>query len=57
VETERGTREFVTQSLQENAQWLSDRHLLLIDVDGNRFELTDTPRLDEQSRKLLFTVV
>jgi hypothetical protein len=57
VESDRGTRDFVTQSLQENAQWLSDTHLLLIDVDGNRFEILDTGALDEDSRKRLFSIV
>jgi hypothetical protein len=57
VETDRGRRDFVTQSLQENAQWLSDTHLLLIDVDGNRFEITDTDALDLESRRLLFSIV
>jgi len=57
VETDRGTRDFVTQSLQENAQWLSDSHLLLIDVDGNRFEIPDTGALDEESRKRLYGIV
>ncbi|RYG37354.1 DUF1854 domain-containing protein [bacterium] len=50
VETERGQREFVTQNLQENAQWLSPGHLMLIDVDGNRFELKDVDSLDAKSR-------
>lgn len=50
VETDRGQRDFVTQSLQENAQWLSDHHLLLIDVDGNRFEIPDVRELDADSR-------
>lgn len=53
VETDRGTREFVTQNLQENAIWLSDVHLLLLDVDGNRFEITDTHALDPASRHFL----
>jgi hypothetical protein len=53
VETDRGARDFVTQSLQENAQWFSDTHLLLLDVDGNRFEITDTSALDPRSRALL----
>ena len=53
VETERGERDFVTQSLQENAQWLSPTHLLLTDVDGNRFELVDTHALDLKSRAFL----
>jgi hypothetical protein len=50
VVTDRGERDFVTQSLQENAQWLSPVHLLLVDVDGNRFEITDVSALDEKSR-------
>lgn len=50
VVTDRGERDFVTQSLQENAQWLGPGHLLLIDVDGNRFEILDTTAMDEKSR-------
>lgn len=50
VITDRGERDLVTQSLQENAQWLSPVHLLLIDVDGNRFEIPDVTALDERSR-------
>jgi hypothetical protein len=57
VETNRGGREFVTQNLQENAQWLSDTHLLLIDVDGNRFEIPDTRVLDGKSQVLLDDVL
>jgi len=57
VHTERGEREFVTQSLQENAQWLSPTHIMLIDVDGNRFEIEDTSALDERSRQILEKVV
>jgi hypothetical protein len=49
VITERGERDFVTQSLQENAQWLSPTHLMLIDVDGNRFEIPNTKNLDPKS--------
>jgi hypothetical protein len=57
VVTERGEKDFVTQSLQENAQWLSPTHLLLIDVDGNRFEIPDTTALDLKSREMLAAVV
>lgn len=57
VESDRGERDFVTQSLQENAQWLSPTHLLLIDVDGNRFEIQDTSVLDERSKVLLETIL
>ena len=57
VETDRGPRDFVTQSLQENAQWLTDNHLLLIDVDGNRFELPDIKSMDDRSRLFVETIL
>jgi hypothetical protein len=57
VETERGRREFVTQSLQENAQWHGPTHLMLIDVDGNRFEIRDTNALDDESRNVPANIV
>lgn len=53
VETDRGHRDFVTQNLQENAQWLSEGHLLLIDVDGNRFEVLSTHDLDLRSQEII----
>ena len=55
--TDRGQREFVTQSLQENAQWLSATHLLLIDVDGNRFEIADVNALDARSRAFIHEIL
>jgi len=57
VLTDRGARDFVTQNLQENAVWLSDTHLLLLDVDGSRFEIEDLARLDPRSRHLVETIV
>ena len=53
VETSRGPRDFVTQSLSENVQWLTPTHVLLTDVDGNRFELKDVTKLDAVSRQLV----
>ena len=57
VVTDRGEREFVTQSLQENAQWLSATHLLLIDVDGNRFEIPDVNLLDPRSKGFITAIL
>ncbi len=57
ADTDRGGREFVTQSLQENAQWLSPEHLLLIDVDGNRFEIPDVNALDARSRAFISAIL
>ncbi len=49
VKTDRGDREFVVKGVSENAQWLGERRLLLVDVDGNRFEIPDLDGLDKQS--------
>jgi uncharacterized protein DUF1854 len=57
AETDRGIRDFVVRDLQENCVWLSDSHLLLIDVDGSRFEIPDRHQLDEQSRQLLDAIL
>jgi Domain of unknown function (DUF1854) len=57
VMTDRGEREFVTQNLQENALWFSDSHLLLLDVDGNRFEIPDINVLDARSRAYIAEIL
>lgn len=57
VITDRGPRDFVAQSLQENALWLSDHHLLLLDVDGNRFEIPDVNALDPHSRATITAIL
>jgi Domain of unknown function (DUF1854) len=57
VETDRGGREFVTQNLQENALWFSDTHLVLMDVDGNRFEIPDVAALDARSRNYVTMIL
>lgn len=57
VRTDRGEREFVTQNLQENAQWHSPTHLLLIDVDGNRFEIPNLDALDLKSRAIIDSIL
>lgn len=57
VVTDRGERDFVVQSLSESCVWLSDTHILLIDVDGNRFEIPDRYKLDTDSRTQLESVL
>jgi len=57
VETDRGVREFVVRDLQENCIWLSESHLLLVDVDGSRFEIPDRRLLDEHSQQLLDAIL
>ena len=57
VQTNRGRREFVAQNVSENAQWLSEHRLLLIDVDGNRFEIPDLGMLDKKSYRFINMVL
>ncbi|MCC6686338.1 MAG: DUF1854 domain-containing protein [Fimbriimonadaceae bacterium] len=57
VITERGQRDFVVQSLQENAQWLGERQLVFVDIDHNRFEVPDIDKLDPQSRKFIDSIL
>ena len=57
VVTDRGERDFVVQSLSESCVWLGDQHIVIIDVDGNRFEILDRTGLDEASRARLESVL
>lgn len=57
VSTDRGERDFVVQSLSESCLWLSESHLLIVDVDGNRFEIADRFALDSTSRAWLEQVL
>ena len=49
VQTDRGARDFVVQNAAENARWLGSDRLLLLDVDGNRFEIPNINHLDKRS--------
>ena len=57
TETDRGFRDLVVQSSDESIRWLGERHLLLIDVDGNRLTVPDTGALDPVSARLLRTMI
>lgn len=57
VTTQRGTRQFVMRASRETALWLDERRLLLVDVDGGRFEIPNTDRLDAKSRAVLDQVM
>lgn len=57
VQTDRGQREFVVQNVAENAQWLGDHRLLIIDVDGNRFEIPHLEALDKRSLSMVEQVL
>jgi hypothetical protein len=57
VETDRGRREFVIKDASENVRRLDGRRMLLVDVDGNRFEIRDLDRLDKKSLGFIETVL
>ncbi|MDX1931987.1 MAG: DUF1854 domain-containing protein [Capsulimonadales bacterium] len=57
VLTDRGKRDFVVQSMSESCMWLSDNHILITDVDGNRFEIVDREALDPHSQEQLVQVM
>lgn len=57
TETDRGPREFITQALRENAQWITNDHLLLLDVDGNRFDIPSIEALDPRSRSIVHGIL
>jgi hypothetical protein len=53
VETPRGQRDFVVKDMQSSITWLGPTRLLIMDVDGNRFEIPDSRDLDPRSQNLL----
>lgn len=57
VETDRGPRDFVSQNLSESALWFGEHHVLLLDVEGNRFEIVDLEQLDVKSRALVDSIL
>jgi hypothetical protein len=57
VQTNRGRREFVAKDIAENAQWLTESRVMILDVDNNRFEIPDLGALDKRSRGLIDTVL
>jgi hypothetical protein len=53
VETDRGRREFIVKWTSDTVLWPGPRELLLVDIDTNRFHITDIQRLDAHSRSQL----
>jgi hypothetical protein len=54
VETDRGPRSFALREPGKNVTWLGERHLVLRDTAGNRYEIPDVAALDARSRKWIF---
>ncbi|HET8564577.1 MAG TPA: DUF1854 domain-containing protein [Candidatus Binatia bacterium] len=56
VETDQGHRTFIVKHGAESIRSLGPR-LLIVDVDGNRFEIADVNALDSRSARLLRSVL
>lgn len=57
VTTDRGPREFVVRGMRESIFEIENNHLLIVDVDGNRFELPPLDEMDPRSRALVEKVM
>ncbi|RYG68535.1 DUF1854 domain-containing protein [bacterium] len=53
VATDRGDRDFVCNNMSTNAIWFGENRLLLLDTEGNRFEIEDLVALDARSQSLI----
>lgn len=53
VETDRGSRKFVTRRVQESAQRPTENRITLIDAEDNRYDIPDIEALDPLSRHML----
>lgn len=56
VETERGPREFDVQG-RESLRFIAPSHLLVKDIDGNRYEIPSLSSLDSDSKRVLETAI
>ncbi len=53
VLTDSGPRRFTVQNIHNNLIQISDVRILVLDVDGNRFEIPDSAKLDVKSLKMI----
>lgn len=53
VDTDRGPRRFTVRDMQQSVLLLSSVHVLIVDVDGNRYDIPDYTVLDAASRKVI----
>jgi hypothetical protein len=49
VDTDRGRREFSVRQPHENLRYIGDGRMLIVDIDGCRYEVPDLSRLDRKS--------
>jgi hypothetical protein len=57
VDTDRGPRDFVARDVHENVLHPGPGRSIILDVEGNRFEIADVTRLDKKSTGFINTVL
>ena len=55
VKTDRGYAKFEVVDRTEHIRKLPGGRVMIVDADGNRFEIEDVSRLDERSQTLVRT--
>lgn len=53
VETEKGMREFEVVGKRRNIRYITNDHVVIKDIDGNRYEIPSVANLEPASRKML----
>jgi hypothetical protein len=53
ADTDRGLRWFALREPGKNVSWITERHLVLRDTAGNRYQVRDLSALDARSRRLV----
>lgn len=51
VETDRGRRQFVMRGIRDSIHEIESGRYLVVDVDGNRFEVPQLSKMDSRSQK------
>ena len=57
VDTNRGTRNLVAKGLRDNIAFLGEGRVLIVDIDGNRYEIPNLNELDDESRSMVLRVI
>ncbi len=53
VETEKGPRSFEVAGKKRSIRYVTNDHIIIRDIDGNRYEIKSLNALDKASRKLI----
>jgi len=57
IETSAGLKKITVQNGSNNFMKITDTRIIIIDIDGNRYEMTDYLSLDAKSIRLLETMI